>query len=58
MFEKQYHVKIYSEGQSIPTIYFSVMAISMSIEGHTLIIDGTRLKFAENQYIVTELAPL
>jgi len=54
MFERQFRVKVYREGQYEPFVQFVVVSSYAKVEGHTLIVDGARVKFAENEYIVVE----
>ncbi len=55
MFERQFRVKVYREGQYEPFVQFVVVSSYAKVEGHTLIVDGARVKFAENEYITIEM---
>lgn len=51
MFDRRYIIKIYCEGQNTPLLEFTVDAMSVIVDGHTLIIDGAKIKFSDKHYI-------
>jgi len=51
MFDRKYIIKIYCEGQNTPLLQFAVDAMSVIVDGHTLIIDGAKIKFSDKHYI-------
>jgi hypothetical protein len=51
MFDRKYIIKVYCEGQNIPLLEFTVNGMSVIVDGHTLIIDGAKIKFSDKHYI-------
>lgn len=51
MFDRKYIIKVYCEGQNIPLLEFTVNGMSVSVDGHTLIIDGAKINFSDKHYI-------
>lgn len=54
MFDRKYSVKIYLGGQGVPIIEYYVYASLITIDGHSLTIDGVKMTYSENHYIAVE----
>ena len=54
MFDRKYNVKIYLGGQGVPIVEFFVYASHVVVEEHTITIDGVKMVYGENCYIVAD----
>jgi|LakMenEpi03Aug12_release.lakeMendotaPanAssembly.Ray.scaffolds.fasta_scaffold2891026_2 hypothetical protein len=55
MFDRKYIVKIYLGGEGVPTIQYYVSAYRVTVDGHSLTIDGVKMAYGENYYISVEM---
>jgi hypothetical protein len=54
MFDREYIVKIYADGNAAPILEFTVYAMQIRVDGPTLHIDGIVLKYSDKHHITVE----